>query len=298
MRRAIRQAAARRIRQARHDQRGFAPTPLQIALGVLGMVILGGAALVGFSRFTASAREAVVDQNIVLAAQMLQRVYDENRSDLTSGVTATTGAASGLALDTLAARTDGLTWENNWDNISAADPADPTVVRIEFINTNTAVRTAAASATTRTTVAATVVTGAIPTDAPLAPAVSWIAAAGDAARIWIGDSDGNWVCALVVDRPNFDYVTTANPRLDRASGTVTNAAAGATVVNAQEAALEIRGIWYDSGQRADLTAASVLQDCSPVSDEANDKSRLPDGNDAGWDLVRSGDDVELTRTLG
>ena len=289
-------------------------TPMQIALEVLGMAIFGGVALIGFNRFVASARETVVDQNIVTAAQALQRAYDEERSDLTSGAVVTTGAAIGLALDLLAARTDGLTWENDWGNISDANPADPTVVRIEFIETDyrrdgatNAARSAARVLTPASAVDA-LITGTVADDSPAAaPEVAWIATRADAACIWLGDGDGNWACALIVDRPNFDYVNTNNPRLNRGSAGATSSPFGSPpvltwlgFVTPQEAALEIRGIWYNSGQRTDLTAASVLHDCSPVSEEtANDKSRLPDGNEGGWDLSRgAGAAVELTRTLG
>ena len=252
-------------------------------------------------------RTTTLNTNINTAAQLINRLYQDDATRLIDDADTTSGAPSTEVLRWLESESDALEWRGVWAVPAAADMDDTNTgsafVRIQFIRDVGASdhATLVEAGGTRTTIAQT---ANIPVASPAAaPRVPWLRGNFYAARIRIYDGQNNWSCALIVPSANFDTYGGTNAdtytHVDPdTSGRVASTATGALTL--QTAETLVTGIWFDTGDAR--TTSDGLHDCSPVDKSgtttATEQAELPSLADGEWDITRNGvtpADVTLTR---
>lgn len=207
-------------RQRGRDDDGFSLVQVLVAMIILGVLSVA----VGLTTFNliGQSRETVLAANIRTAAQAVETTLAFNRGAL--GATPNNNGVPSNDLISALGQTASFNWQSAW-TFDATDDED--TVRVQLIRALGTPATLAAEPGDTTGVSATTP----PTDAP---GVSWLTQNGGAIRLQIRDSDGRWVCALVVMQPS-------------SSGTF--------------AVAQSRGVWYDTGRG--VTDAQ-WHNCSPT----------------------------------
>ena len=300
-----------RGRHARRDDRGF--NLIGILIGVAATAILGAIAWQTLPGVLDRTRTTTLNANINTAAQLLQRLYQDDPDRMTTDVGRTIslntihGKPADAVLRWLESEADALRFSSDWAVVE--DEAAPDLVRIQFLLDENrkallaglvAADRAAVSSTQATALAPVAEPDPITSTAPRAPTVPWLTQNGYAVRIRISDGQENWACALIVPQASFEgYVGTngdANTRVDPGSSGLVQTGTG--MLTTEDAETAVKGIWFDTGDEVDAT--NGLNDCSPVDDPTTstdaDQARLPATNTGIWTLSQgTGLDLTLTR---
>ena len=252
-----------------------------IALALTGLMLsLAGPDMLDILR---GARGQKLEANFQQAVSVVEaRIQQEPEWLNTSGTKAgstSTGTATSDFLDVLISDGADFNWQSGW---LLQDADDDTTIRVQFILDGTL---------------------AISSTAGSAPVVDWLVRDAAAVRLQARNSDGAWVCALVIARPSVtnseaqdedNYLKAAN----------TKAASGDVSSNTgRRISAWLGGTWYDQGDSYTDSAASARH-CDPVGlkDATNLEAWYPYSG-SSWRVAVTANassilsDKELNRTL-
>ena len=238
-----------RLRQIRNDKGNAALIGVLIALALTGLMLsLAGPDMLDILR---GARGQKLEANFQQAVSVVEARIQQEPEWLNVG-NASDGAGAAMDgtphtefLDVLISDGSDFTWVGASDAWALAPNDDDTTIRVQFLQDGTA-------AAVGTNVAG--------------PTVSWLVRSGAAIRLQSRNSDGAWVCALIVARPSVTSTQATAQNNYLRDGDSNEVLAAAPTYSERRIAAFLGGTWYDQGDSYANPAASHSH-CDPVGQD-------------------------------